>query len=218
MGQPLACQDAQPKPSGLAPQKDALRPALQLLALPPGGNSRYQCRLPPAHPPRHLIPLDPEAFIKKALELLASERYFEKGMGLMALTGRRPAEIFYSASFSLPKKKLPYPALFFSGQLKTRNAPGTSFEPYPIPVLAEPKLIIRALERLRSLRSFSSADAVNTTTSPHLPGYVSAAFGSLDQPWKPGYLRSHLLPQVQAQKHDRRHLPGTDPRTQTPRA
>jgi hypothetical protein len=57
----------------------------------------------------------------------------------MALTGRRPAEIFFSAKFSLPKKKLAWPALIFDGQLKTRNAPGTSFEPYPIPVLARPK-------------------------------------------------------------------------------
>src|SRR5208337_961141 len=48
----------------------------------------------------NLIPLDPEAFIEKALELLASDRYLEKGMGLMALTGRRPAEIFFSATFS----------------------------------------------------------------------------------------------------------------------
>jgi hypothetical protein len=75
----------------------------------------------------NLIPLDPEAFIQTALELLASDRYLQKGMGLMALTGRRPAEIFFSASFSLPKKKLPFPALIFSGQLKTRHAPGTSF-------------------------------------------------------------------------------------------
>jgi hypothetical protein len=67
----------------------------------------------------NLIPLDPEAFIQTALELLAGDRYLEKGMGLMALTGRRPAEIFFSASFSLPKKKLPFPALIFSGQLKT---------------------------------------------------------------------------------------------------
>lgn len=35
-----------------------------------------------------------------------------------------------------------------------------------------------------------NADAVNTTTSPQLPKYISHAFGSLDQPWKPGYLRS----------------------------
>ena len=36
----------------------------------------------------NLIPLDPQAFIEKALDLLASGRYLEKGMGLMALTGR----------------------------------------------------------------------------------------------------------------------------------
>ena len=67
-----------------------------------------------------------------AFRVLASDRYLEKGMGLMALTGHRPAEIFFSAKFSLPRKKLPYPAVIFDGQLKTRNAPGTSFEPYPI--------------------------------------------------------------------------------------
>jgi telomere resolvase len=53
-------------------------------------------------------------------------------MALMALTGRRPAEIFFSAKFTLPKKKLSYPSVTFEGQLKTRNAPGTSFEPYQI--------------------------------------------------------------------------------------
>jgi hypothetical protein len=70
-------------------------------------------------------------------------------MAIMALTGRRPAEIFFSAEFSLPDKKLPYPALIFSGQLKTRYAPGTSFAPYPIPVLAAPKRVLAAFERLR---------------------------------------------------------------------
>ena len=68
-------------------------------------------------------------------------------MALMALTGRRPAEIFFSASFSLPEKKLPFPALIFEGQLKTRQAPGTSFAPYPIPVLTAPKRILAAFER-----------------------------------------------------------------------
>ena len=91
---------------------------------------------------------------------------------------------------SLPPKKLPFPAFIFDGQLKTRHAPGTSFEPYPIPVLADPKKIIQALDRLRALKTFASADAVNTTTGPQLPKYISAAFGSLDKPWKPGYLRS----------------------------
>jgi hypothetical protein len=42
----------------------------------------------------------------------------------------------------------------------------------------------------RSLKSFPSPEAVNTTTGPQLPKYVSAALGSLDLPWKPGHLRS----------------------------
>ena len=42
--------------------------------------------------------------------------------------------------------------------------PGTSFDPYP--VLADPKKIIRALAQLQDLKSFSSADAVNTTIGP----------------------------------------------------
>jgi Telomere resolvase len=68
----------------------------------------------------------------RGTELLASDRYLQKGMGLMALTGRRPAEIFFSASFSLPKK-LPYPALLFDGQLENlAKPPGTSSLPHPV--------------------------------------------------------------------------------------
>jgi hypothetical protein len=55
---------------------------------------------------------------------------------------------------------------------------------------------------------FPSADAVNTTKSPQLPKYVSAAFGSLDQPWKPGHLRSAYgaicFHPLQTKEHDRR--------------
>jgi hypothetical protein len=53
--------------------------------------------------------------------------------------------------------------------VKTVEAPGTSFEPYPIPVLADPKIIIRALDGRRSLKSFPFPDAVYTTTGPGLP-------------------------------------------------
>ena len=137
-----------------------------------------------------LIPLNADAFIEKARSLLSSSSYLEKGIALMALTGRRPGEIFFSAKFSLPKKKFPFPALIFEGQLKTRNAPGTSFLPYPIPVLAEPKLIIAELAKLRSLKPFPSLHAVHVTTSPQLSKYVPASFSSLDLPWKPGHLRS----------------------------
>ena len=84
-----------------------------------------------------------------------------------------------------------------------------------IPVLAEPRLIIRALENLRAMKTFMSADAVNTTTGPQLPKYISAAFGSLDKPWKPGYSARPTEPSAATssnQKPDRRHLPGPDPR------
>jgi Telomere resolvase len=103
----------------------------------------------------------------------------QKGMGLMALTGRRPAEIFFSASFSLPPKKLPYPAILFDGQRKTRQAPGTSSEPYLIPVLADPKKLVQALDTLRDLKSFPSPAAVNTTTGPQLP----STFPPPSAPW-----------------------------------
>ena len=118
----------------------------------------------------------------------------------MALTGRRPAEIFFSASFSLPPKKLPFPALIFDGQLKTRHAPGTSFEPYPIPILADPKKIIGALDQLRALKTFASANAVNTTTGPGVAQVHFRRFRlsgqTLETRLPPQCLRSYLLPQV----------------------
>jgi hypothetical protein len=59
---------------------------------------------------------------------------------------------------------------------KLGQAPGTSFEPYLLPVLADPKKLVQALDTLRDLKSFPSSKAVNTTTRPQLPTYVSAAF------------------------------------------
>ena len=55
----------------------------------------------------------------------------------MTLTGRMSAEIFFSASFSLPREKLPYPAILFDW--KTWPGSGTSFEPYPIPRPGRPQ-------------------------------------------------------------------------------
>jgi hypothetical protein len=39
--------------------------------------------------------------------VLASDRYLEKGMGLMALTGRRPAEIFFERQVQPAMKETP---------------------------------------------------------------------------------------------------------------
>src|SRR6516164_4302762 len=102
----------------LRPRKMRSGQRFSYLALPPEEtralNAAYHQRI--HEDQSNLIPLDAQAFIEKAIDLLASGRYLEKGMGLMALTGRRPAEIFFSASFSLPPKKLPFPALVFDGQ------------------------------------------------------------------------------------------------------
>lgn len=89
-------------------------------------------------------------------------------MGLMALTG--PAEIFFSATFSLPRKSSPIPPSSSTVNSKLGQAPGTSFEPYPVP--ADPKKIVQALDTLRDLKSLVSAKAVNTTTGPQLPKYI----------------------------------------------
>jgi Telomere resolvase len=90
-----------------------------------------------------------------------------------------------------PNKNSPIPPSSLTANWKTRQAPGTSSEPYLIPVLGDPKKLVQALDTLRSLKSFPSPKAVNTTTGPQLPKYVSDAFGSPERPWwKPGYLRS----------------------------
>jgi telomere resolvase len=100
------------------------------------------------------MPLDPEAAIQTALKLLNSERYLDIGIGLMLLTGRRPAEIFFAGDFSLPPKgsKSQVPTIIFNGQLKTRQSPNAKLERYPIPVLVEPKLILKHFRRLRELK------------------------------------------------------------------
>ena len=64
-------------------------------------------------------------------------------LGLMALTGRRPAEISLAPSSASPKRNSPFPPLSSMASSKPDRPPGTSFEPYPIPVLADPKKIIR---------------------------------------------------------------------------
>jgi hypothetical protein len=60
-------------------------------------------------------------------------RYLEKGMGLMALTGRRPAEIFFSATFSIPRKKLPYPVLIFERPAQNPAGSRHQFRALPHP-------------------------------------------------------------------------------------
>jgi hypothetical protein len=97
--------------------------------------------------------------------------------------------------------------------------PTPALAPWPnlFLVLGDPKKIIQALDRLRALKTFDSSDAVNTKTSPQLPKYVSAAFGSLELPWNPAtfapYTARHLLPQVQTPKTRPTSFPRPNPRS-----
>jgi hypothetical protein len=76
----------------------------------------------------------------------------------MALTGRRPAEIFFSAPSASLDKDSPISAHSSStANWKTRQAPGTGLRAYPRPVLADSKTIVQALDRLRDLKSFPSS-------------------------------------------------------------
>jgi len=141
-----------------------------------------------------------------------------------------PAEIFFSASFSLPKKKLPWPALVFEGQLKTRNAPGTSSEP------SDPGVSRSETDHPRSrkaplIENFDSADA----QVARFPGLVQGAEGS--SPWFhwhasswswPGNQAGLPLPELQASlmllasdalsKFDGSTAPASPPPAQQPSA
>ena len=127
----------------------------------------------------------PEAFIQTALELLRPLPL--KRGGPHGPERAQACRDLLSASFSLPREKL---ALLFDGQLKTRQAPGTSSLGLPHPRPRRPKRLVQTHDTLRTLGSFPSPKAFNTTTSPQLPKYVSAAFGSLDLSWKLGPPRS----------------------------
>jgi hypothetical protein len=91
------------------------------------------------------------------------------------------------------------------------QAPGTSFEPYPIPVLADPMKLIQALDQLRSLKSFLSPEAVNNDHRAPTPQVrfrgLRLPRPTLETRTPPKRLRRHLLPQVQTRKPDRRYLP-----------
>jgi hypothetical protein len=123
----------------------------------------------------------------------------------MTLTGRRPAEIFFSASFSLHREKLPYPALLFDGQLeKTRQAPGTSSLALHHPRSDRPQETCPSPQhspRSQELPFPRSREHHHRPTTPQvrfrrlrLPGTTLVETRPLAQ-----RLRRPLLPQVQTQ-------------------
>lgn len=82
--------------------------------------------------------------IEFAKGLLESSSYLKVSLGLILLTGRRSVEILKTGTFEKVQSKKN--EVLFSGQAKKR---GENSQPYKIPILCAPNLVISALEWLR---------------------------------------------------------------------
>jgi hypothetical protein len=124
-----------------------------------------------------LIIVEPQQLIQVATGLLESSDDFELAAGVLALTGRRPVEVFKTGRFELigevikvnSLKFSPSNSVIFSGQAKTRESQHAR-DHFPIFTLASPKLVCEALQRLRAKRDFTQFDErqVNSRTSGRL--------------------------------------------------
>jgi len=87
------------------------------------------------------------AVLKLAKSLLSGTSYTEVAWALALLTGRRSVEIIRWAEF----KKIDNRSVMFSGQSKKRE--GVRVDSFPIPVLADADMIIKAMAHFRTLES-----------------------------------------------------------------
>lgn len=123
-------------------------------------NNEYRAKLAQQHQNLVYVPRWLE-MVQKANAMLKSDSAYELLAGLMLVTGRRQYELLSTGTFETivtgirtqPGAKfrgIDRWNVLFSGQAKTRNAPGTKHEDaFPIPVLAPAQLVVEALERLR---------------------------------------------------------------------
>lgn len=73
---------------------------------------------------------DVDGYLNKAKSLLHAISFYDRILGLCALTGRRSAEIGCTADFYEPQDQ----SVMFKGQLKTKGR--TDIKPFEIPILA----------------------------------------------------------------------------------
>jgi hypothetical protein len=132
-----------------------------------------------------LRPIDGEDLTDRAVALLDHRAPLIVAAALMLLTGRRKIEILRTGHLSavpagakISENAPPEHTLVFDGQAKTRGAVSAQTAPYPIPVLAEPQLVLDAFVRLRD--SYDCANLTNeqvhNRTSKTLNGYVAQFF------------------------------------------
>jgi integrase len=128
--------------------------------------------------------------IAKALELIKSECFSHVTLGLILLTGRRPSEILKTADF----KVINVQTVMFTGQLKTRDCPTAKTLPFPIPVLADSKIVCDALTRLREMSQVKPLADKSVKACNSKAGVLSEAcdrhFGKLIKDCTPHELRA----------------------------
>jgi len=84
---------------------------------------------------------DVDKYLNISIQLLTSSSYYDKILGLCALTGRRTAEIACSANMVYIDQE----NVLFSGQLKLKSR---ELKAYKIPVLYDSKVLIETLNSL----------------------------------------------------------------------
>lgn len=106
---------------------------------------------------------DVDGFVATAKRLLGSNSYISIGMGLAALTGRRPSEILLTASFKeTTEREIIFgdkvieidECVVFAGQLKTKNAVDAC-DNYLIPTLINADIILSTIDKLRKFKDLS---------------------------------------------------------------
>lgn len=126
--------------------------------------------------PRRFAKENIERFIDTAKRCLKEENYARKALGVMALTGRRPIEVFQKGSFDDCGKN---GWVLFSGQAKTKGE--RSFE---IPVLGEVTAddlnsVLSAIRQQKSFPDNATAEDVHNGVSKWLSQTVKRTFNSL---------------------------------------
>ncbi len=126
----------------------------------------------------NLRPIDPDKLVGIATELIKipdDVHVMTLAAALLMLTGRRFIEIIKLGVFSGATRRR---SLVFAGQAKTRNAETAQTEPYVIPVLANPTLILKAIDVLRRRTNVADLDnqKVNGRYSKHLGTHAAQLF------------------------------------------
>ncbi len=111
-----------------------------------------------------IVGLDIAKYEESVRSLLASDRIWEIGAGLIAASGRRPSEVAICGEF---EESGDGNGLIFSGQAKKR---GNDSEAYPIPLIGcTPELFLKKLKIFRNspeVRRYADRENLKEATSP----------------------------------------------------